>query len=99
MHARRLWLLVPALVFVAGPVDVDAQGRGPKAKSRNGNGPAFCRSGAGHPVHGWQWCREKGWDRADRDWGWWDRDDDRRDDRDRDDRGRRSRTSRYPWPF
>lgn len=23
--------------------------------------PAFCRSGAGHPVHGWQWCVEKGY--------------------------------------
>jgi hypothetical protein len=56
-------------------------------------GPAFCRSGAGHPVHGRRWCREKGfglgsdrldrrdrrWDDDDRDW-----DDDRRRDRDRD---------------
>jgi hypothetical protein len=23
-------------------------------------GPAFCRSGQGHPVHGRQWCRQKG---------------------------------------
>lgn len=23
-------------------------------------GPAFCRSGEGHPVHGRQWCRQKG---------------------------------------
>jgi hypothetical protein len=45
---------------------------------RNGNGPAFCRSGAGHPVHGREWCRrrgydvgrDRGWDRSDRDrWG------------------------------
>ncbi len=27
----------------------------------NANGPAFCRSGAGHPVHGRQWCRDKGY--------------------------------------
>lgn len=28
---------------------------------RYGNrGPAFCRSGEGHPVHGRQWCRDKG---------------------------------------
>lgn len=34
-------------------------------------GPSFCRSGAGHPVHGRQWCVQKGfglgnarWDRA-----------------------------------
>ena len=31
-------------------------------KNRNGNGPAFCRSGQGHPVHGREWCRDKGWD-------------------------------------
>lgn len=41
-------------------------------------GPAFCRSGAGHPVHGRRWCRDKGFglgsDRLDR-----------RDRRDRDD--------------
>lgn len=55
---------------------------------RRGNGPPFCRSGAGHPVHGRAWCREKGWD-ADSGWrdaSWGDvifgrrgtRDDDRR---------------------
>jgi len=27
---------------------------------KHGNGPAFCRSGAGHPVHGRRWCVEKG---------------------------------------
>jgi hypothetical protein len=26
-----------------------------------GSGPAFCRNGRGHPVHGWRWCVEKGW--------------------------------------
>lgn len=31
---------------------------GPRAQ---GNGPAFCRNGQGHPVHGRQWCYEKGW--------------------------------------
>lgn len=37
----------------------------------SGKGPAFCRSGAGHPVHGRQWCVNKGfglgnsrWDRG-----------------------------------
>ena len=43
---------------------------------RNGYGPAFCRSGQGHPVYGRQWCLDKGfglgrsygtWQRA-----WWD---------------------------
>ena len=28
---------------------------------KNGNGPAFCRSGAGHPVYGRQWCYDKGY--------------------------------------
>jgi hypothetical protein len=28
---------------------------------RRGNGPPFCRNGQGHPVHGMQWCRDKGW--------------------------------------
>ncbi len=30
------------------------------------NGPAFCRNGEGHPVFGWEWCRERGFDRAER---------------------------------
>jgi hypothetical protein len=30
-------------------------------RPRNGRGPAFCKSGAGHPVHGPAWCLEKGW--------------------------------------
>ncbi len=28
------------------------------------NGPKFCRNGQGHPVHGREWCREKGYDRG-----------------------------------
>lgn len=34
------------------------------ARSERGNGPSFCRSGRGHPVFGWDWCRERGWDRS-----------------------------------
>ena len=26
------------------------------------NGPPFCRNGQGHPVHGRDWCRQKGYD-------------------------------------
>jgi hypothetical protein len=33
---------------------------------RRGNGPPFCRNGQGHPVHGLEWCRRKGWSEA----GW-----------------------------
>lgn len=29
-------------------------------QSPRANAPAFCRSGAGHPVHGREWCIEKG---------------------------------------
>lgn len=38
----------------------------PQARDRGqanarGNGPPFCRSGEGHPVHGRRWCAEHGW--------------------------------------
>ena len=33
-------------------------------RNERGNGPSFCRSGRGHPVFGWNWCRERGWDRS-----------------------------------
>lgn len=53
----------------------DGRGRDEDYRSinqKNGKGPAFCRSGAGHPVHGRQWCVNKGfglggnsrWDRV-----------------------------------
>ena len=53
---------------------------------RRGNAPAFCRSGKGHPVHGWQWCRDKGWDN-DRRW----------DDRRRNDSRYNDRWDRVDW--
>lgn len=30
-------------------------------RNDRGNGPPFCRNGQGHPVHGQQWCRDKGY--------------------------------------
>lgn len=42
--------------------DVDRRYRAAK----RGKGPAFCRSGAGHPVHGREWCLEKGFGLGDR---------------------------------
>lgn len=30
---------------------------------RNDDGPPFCRNGNGHPVHGWEWCEDKGYGR------------------------------------
>jgi hypothetical protein len=56
---RRVLLLIPALMLFVLPLTVDAQGR--NSDGRNGNGPAFCRNGQGHPVHGWEWCRQRGW--------------------------------------
>ena len=56
----RLFFLVLAVLALSLPADAAAQGKSGKVK--NGNGPAFCRSGAGHPVHGWEWCRQRGWD-------------------------------------
>jgi hypothetical protein len=63
MTARRALILIPALLvaFLASD-SFAAQGRGKAGKQ--GNGPAFCRNGQGHPVHGWQWCEDKGWDRS-----------------------------------
>ena len=60
---RLLWLTL-GLLLVALSFDAAAQGRGKAAKAGKGGGPAFCRSGAGHPVFGWEWCRERGWDAA-----------------------------------
>lgn len=66
MLASRALLLIPAFLMVLLPIDAGAQGRGNGNKNRGGkgNGPAFCRSGEGHPVHGWEWCRQRGWDGA-----------------------------------
>jgi hypothetical protein len=82
MIAARLGC-VALVALLLMPSDALAQGRGKGRGKANGNGPAFCRSGEGHPVHGWAWCREKGWTR---DNSFWDR---VRDDRGRDDRARR----------
>ena len=32
---------------------------GKQGGSKDKGVPAFCRSGAGHPVHGWQWCVDR----------------------------------------
>lgn len=56
----RVWWIVPMVALALSAADVSAQGRG-KGKAKQGNGPAFCRSGAGHPVFGWEWCEQRGW--------------------------------------
>lgn len=55
--------------------DSDRYGKNKNKNKNKGNGPAFCRSGEGHPVHGREWCRQKGWGLGNRggydrvDWG------------------------------
>lgn len=36
------------------------QRRGDDRRANVQKGPAFCRSGAGHPVHGRRWCEDRG---------------------------------------
>jgi hypothetical protein len=45
----------------------DDRGRTGRARAQ---GPAFCRSGAGHPVFGREWCRQKGFGLGGRDIYW-----------------------------
>ena len=62
---RFRWLsLIAAAIFLWTSGDLAAQGRANRSSRGNAGGPAFCRSGAGHPVHGWEWCRQRGWDRT-----------------------------------
>jgi hypothetical protein len=37
------------------------EARGQARGAAQGQGPPFCRSGEGHPVHGRRWCAEHGW--------------------------------------
>lgn len=50
-----LSLVIAGLTLPAAGAEQRGRGRGKTA-----NGPAFCRSGAGHPVHGRLWCLEQG---------------------------------------
>ncbi len=53
-----------------GRVDrVQTRNRGYVVETRNkGGGPAFCRSGAGHPVYGRSWCVQKGFGLGNSNW-------------------------------
>jgi hypothetical protein len=69
LRATIMMLAAGAALTMAAPADLDAQGRSndrgvyqerrPQS-SRVDTGPPFCRNGAGHPVHGRQWCVDKG---------------------------------------
>jgi|SRR5687767_9255148 len=90
MTSGRAWVTAALVALVMLPFSAEAK-NARKIKAANGNGPSFCRSGAGHPVFGREWCREKGWDVSrDRDRTRAERDRDR-DARDRDDRDRENR--------
>jgi hypothetical protein len=52
-------LAVFVLALALAPVDAAVSQRG-NARGKAQSGPAFCRSGAGHPVYGRQWCLDKG---------------------------------------
>lgn len=74
--------------------DYEERRRGERGK--RGRGPKFCRNGEGHPVHGREWCIEKGFGLGDARY-----DEDRYDDEyDRDDRygdGRYGDYDRRRW--
>ena len=54
--------------------DWDNEGRRNKNSSgKKGKGPKFCRNGEGHPVHGRDWCREKGFGLGDDEFDIWER--------------------------
>jgi len=67
----RIGCFVIALAAVLASSDAFAQGRGRGGGEGRGGGggdddrgPAFCRSGEGHPVFGWEWCEARGWGRV-----------------------------------
>lgn len=69
MRPPTTWIaaaLIGAALTLTGAAHLEAQGRGSGAADawreadRRAGGPAFCRSGAGHPVHGRRWCVRKG---------------------------------------
>lgn len=53
--------LMVALAGSVAPTPVEAQAVYVPAARHVKKGPAFCRSGRGHPVHGWRWCARRGW--------------------------------------
>jgi hypothetical protein len=76
-------LRLALVVLLCGAAGLDAQGRGrgkvtedgvvvlpAQAERGRGQAPAFCRSGAGHPTAGRQWCLAQGFGLG-RDRGTW----------------------------
>ena len=61
MSVRTIPTVLATSLLIVGLAgfDADAAQRG-KALGKTKVGPSYCRSGAGHPVYGRQWCLEKG---------------------------------------
>lgn len=58
-EARRTGTLAD-IIFGRDSGDRDREARSRGDRDDRERGPAFCRSGEGHPVFGRQWCRDKG---------------------------------------
>lgn len=90
-RALALVAVAAGFILAASPSQASAQGKShdksqgkskdhvvvqsQAVKSKNGNGPAFCRSGSGHPQFGRQWCVDKGFGLGNSQWsnaGWGD---------------------------
>lgn len=69
MRTRAITTAVAVFFLIAGlaVTDAFAAQRG-NARGKGQGGPAFCRSGVGHPVHGRQWCLAKGFGLGGFDW-------------------------------
>jgi len=66
MRVLLIGLTVVAVMF--DPVAAQGRGGGRGEGQARSGGPAFCRSGAGHPVYGRAWCVEKGFALGAQDW-------------------------------
>ena len=66
---RRLtFAFTIGLALAMMPASAVAQGRGRGNAKAKANGPAFCRTGGGHPVYGRAWCVQKGFGLGNQDW-------------------------------
>jgi hypothetical protein len=68
MRAHRAIAVFATLVVTASLLTLPAAAQRGKAKGKQQNGPAFCRSGAGHPVYGRQWCLDHGFGLGNASW-------------------------------
>jgi hypothetical protein len=60
MRSHRNIAVFATLVVTTCLLTLPATAQRGKARGKKQNGPAFCRSGEGHPVYGRQWCIDRG---------------------------------------